>query len=246
MGTGKRMEVDQEVVMNMSEATSSQPDEAHVYCGRCGRRRSAASEDCTYCQARHEGPVREDPIWLSRMVACLTRDGDDLMDGQGILVTARWILVGAGLLLALWNPDALGELKVEIGLILTLAVANFFLHVQMLREQPPLKWVAYLASGADIVAITAIVIVSGGADSGLYTFYFPALIAIAVAFPVGASLVLSAGAIGLYGLVLSTGMGGSDDPLLVVRLVMMVAVVACGIVYRNIERQRRREAGESL
>ena len=180
------------------------------------------------------------------MFAWMTEDDQGLMDGQGILVAARWILVGAGLLLALWNPDALGELKVEIGLILTLAVANFFLHVQMLREQPPQKWVAYLASGADIVAITAIVFVSGGAESGLYTFYFPALIAIAVAFPVGTSLVLSAGAIGLYGLVLSTGMGGSDDPLLVVRLVMMVAVVVCGMVYRKIEDERRREAGEAV
>ena len=232
--------------MSMSEAVASQSAEAQVYCGRCGRRRPSPSEVCVYCETDERGPVRSEPSWLSRTVAGWTKDAHDLMDGQGILVTARWILVGAGLLLALWNPDALGELKVEIGLIMTLAVANFFLHVQMLREQPPRKWVAYLASAADIVAITAIVFVSGGAESGLYTFYFPALIAIAVAFPVGASLVLSAGAIGLYGLVSAAGMGGSDDPLLVVRLVMMVAVVVCGVVYRNIERERRREAGESL
>ena len=232
--------------MSTSEAAASQPEEARVYCGRCGRKRPSPFEDCVYCETYEEAPVNAEPSWLSRKVAGWTKDDQDLMDGQGILVTARWILVGAGLLLALWNPDALGELKVEIGLILALAVANFFLHVQMLKEQPPQKWVAYLASGADILAITAIVFVSGGADSGLYTFYFPALIAIAVAFPVGTSLVLSAGAIGLYGLVLSTGMGGSDDPLLMVRLVMMAAVVACGIVYRNIERDRRREAGESV
>ena len=232
--------------MSMSEALGSQSSEAHVYCGRCGRKRLSPSEACASCEPSSETHVRSESDWLSRKVAGWTKDDHDLMDGQGILVTARWILVGAGLLLALWNPDALGELKVEIGLILALAVANFFLHVQMLKEQPPQKWVAYLASGADILAISAIVFVSGGADSGLYTFYFPALIAIAVAFPVGASLVLSAGAIGLYGLVLSTGMGGSDDPLLVVRLVMMAAVVACGIVYRNIERDRRREAGESV
>ena len=232
--------------MSMSEAAASQPEGAHVYCGRCGRKRPSPSEVCVYCETDEGAAIRAEPTWLSRTVAGWTKDAQDLMDGQGILVTARWILVGAGLLLALWNPDALGELKVEIGLILTLAVANFFLHVQMLREQPPRRWVAYLASGADILAITAIVFVSGGAESGLYTFYFPALIAIAVAFPVGASLVLSAGAIGLYGLVLATGMGGSDDPLLVVRLVMMVAVVVCGVVYRNIERERRREAGESV
>ena len=232
--------------MSMSEAVAGQPEEADEYCGRCGRRRPSPSGVCVYCETDERVPLRSEPSLLSRTVAGWTNDAHNLMDGQGILVTARWILVGAGLLLALWNPDALGELKVEIGLILTLAVANFFLHVQMLREQPPRKWVAYLASAADIVAITAIVFVSGGAESGLYTFYFPALIAIAVAFPVGASLVLSAGAIGLYGLVSAAGMGGSDDPLLVVRLVMMVAVVVCGVVYRNIERERRREAGESL
>ena len=232
--------------MSMSEAVVSQGAEGRVFCERCGHRRPSPSEACANCEPDEGAPSRAESSWLGRTISRLTEDDRDLMDGQGILVIARWILVGAGLLLALWNPEALGELKVEIGLILTLAVANFFLHVQMLREQPPLKWVAYLASGADIVAITAIVVVSGGADSGLYTFYFPALIAIAVAFPVGASLVLSAGAIGLYGLVLSTGMGGSDDPLLVVRLVMMVAVVACGIVYRSIERERRSESGESL
>ena len=232
--------------MSMSEVAGSPSDGSGVYCERCGHRRPSPSEACINCEPDEGAQGRVESSWLSRMASCLTKDDRDLMDGQGILVTARWILVGAGLLLALWNPEELGELKVEIGLILTLAFANFFLHVQMLREQPPQKWVAYLASGADIVAITAIVVVSGGAESGLYTFYFPALIAIAVAFPVGASLVLSAGAIGLYGLVLSTGMGGSGDALLVVRLVMMVAVVACGIVYRNIERERRREAGESV
>lgn len=232
--------------MNMSEAAGSQAAGARVFCERCGHRRPSPSEACVNCEPDEDSTYRAGPSWLERAVACLTKDDQGLMDGQGILVTARWILVGAGLLLALWNPEALGELKVEIGLILTLAVANFFLHVQMLREQLPQKWVAYLASAADIVAITAIVFVSGGAESGLSTFYFPALVAIAVAFPVGASLVLSAVAIGLYGLVLTTGMGGSDDPLLVVRLVMMVAIVVCGIVYRNIERERRREAGESF
>ena len=152
--------------MSMSEVVASQSAEAQVYCGRCGRRRPSPSEACVHCETDERAPVRSEPSWLTRAVAGWTKDAQDLMDGQGILVTARWILVGAGLLLALWNPDALGELKVEIGLIMTLAVANFFLHVQMLREQPPRKWVAYLASAADIVAITAIVFVSGGAESG--------------------------------------------------------------------------------
>ena len=224
--------------MDSTEALGGDRPREHLYCGQCGQRKASGSEDCANC-----GPREAD--WLSRAATRFAKDDGGLMDGQHILVTARWILVGAGLLLALWNPQALGELKVEIGLILALAVANFFLHVQMLRNQPPQKWVAYLASVADIIAITSIVFVSGGASSGLFTFYFPALMAIAVAFPVAASLTLSAGAMGLYAAVLSTAMGGSDGPLLVVRLIMMVAVVVCGVVYGNIERERRREAGET-
>ena len=152
----------------------------------------------------------------------------------------------SGLLLALWNPDELGELKVEIGLILTLAVANFFLHVQLLKQQPPLQWVAYFASAVDIVVITVIVAVSGGAVSGLYVFYFPALFAIAVAFRLSASLVLALGAVGVYGLIVAADLGGDNGAVLAARVIMMAAVVTCGVLYRNIERERRREAGETL
>ena len=40
------------------------------------------------------------------------------MHGQRVLVVARWILVVSGLLLALLNPMVLGELKIQVGLIL--------------------------------------------------------------------------------------------------------------------------------
>lgn len=38
----------------------------------------------------------------------------DLADGQYVIVTARWILVTAGLLLALWLPGSLAELRLRI------------------------------------------------------------------------------------------------------------------------------------
>ena len=94
------------------------------------------------------------------------------MCGQNVLVVVRWILVVSGLLLALLNPVVLGELKVQVGLILTLAVANFFLHVQLVRKQPSLPWVAYLASAVDVLAITLMVMTSGRGASSLYVFYF--------------------------------------------------------------------------
>ena len=232
--------------MNPAEAMKGSPTGDHVFCGQCGLRRPSGTEPCSNCGLEEDGSIQNKPDWLTRAVSGFSKDDGGLMDGQHILVTARWILVGAGLLLALWNPEALGVLKVEIGLILALAVSNFFLHVQLLKKQPPQKWVAYLASAADIIAITSIVFVSGGASSGLFTFYFPALVAIAVAFPITASLTLSAGAMGLYALVIAAAMGGDGGPLLFVRLIMMVAVVICGVVYRGIERDRRREAGEAV
>ena len=131
-------------------------------------------------------------------------DSANLMYGQKVLVVARWILVVSGLLLALLNPVVLGEVKIQVGLILTLAVANFFLHVQLIRNQPSLPWVAYLASAVDVLAITMMVVTSGGGASSLYVFYFPALFAISVAFRPRAGLVLSGAAIGMYSLIAST------------------------------------------
>ena len=55
---------------------------------------------------------------------------DDLSHGQVVIVAARWILVLAGIFLALWNPAAMGELRIQIVLILALAVGNFYLHAR--------------------------------------------------------------------------------------------------------------------
>ena len=164
------------------------------------------------------------------------------MYGQKVLVVARWILVVSGLLLALLNPVVLGEVKIQVGLILTLAVANFFLHVQLVRNQPSLPWVAYLASAVDVLAITMMVVTSGGGASSLYVFYFPALFAISVAFRPRAGLVLSGAAIGMYSLIASTQLDGDGGAFVAARIVMMSAVVVCGMLYRKIEGDRRRES----
>ena len=182
-------------------------------------------------------PSRWPPDWAV--------SSEDLIHGQMVLIAARWIFVGAGMLLALLNPDALGELKVQIGLVLTLAVANFFLHAQILRKQTMPSFVPHLASAVDIGVITTIVIVAGGATSGLYVFYFPALFAISVTFPTGMAVILAGSAVGLYALVVSPDLGGDTGIFLVTRIIMMIAVVTCGMVYRRAERDRRREAGES-
>src|SRR3972149_7862445 len=75
---------------------------------------------------------------------------EDLAHGQIVIVTFRWIMVAAGFVFALWNPEPVAELRVQILVILALAVANFYLHAQVLRRRPALELVIYAARGGDV------------------------------------------------------------------------------------------------
>jgi hypothetical protein len=170
---------------------------------------------------------------------------DDLASGQVVIIAARWILALTGLLLALWSPESVGELRVQILVILFLAVANFYLQAQVLRRRPVLEPVAYAASAADLAIITLLVIANGGFRSDLYVFYFPALLAISVTFATTMTLAFAGGAMALYALVglVSLGVDGEAGlQALLTRLLMLAAVAVCGNAYWRIEGERRRAA----
>jgi len=93
-----------------------------------------------------------------------------------VTVAARWLLVAAGVALALVAPASPELVRAQV-VVLLLAVCNFGLrHAQILRRQLTLAAIAYAASAADIAIITALVAVNGGYASGLYVFYFPAIL----------------------------------------------------------------------
>ncbi len=119
-------------------------------------------------------------------------NSEDLRSGQDVVIAARWILVAAGLMLALWSPTSLADLRVHIVVILALAVANFYLHSQVLMRKPVLAPVAYAASAVDILAISLIVIAGDGYLSPLFVFYLPAVLAISVAYRTEAALAFTA------------------------------------------------------
>jgi hypothetical protein len=161
-------------------------------------------------------------------------------EGQIVVVVARWILVVAGLLLALWDPGKIGELRLQVAVLLLLAVGNFALHLQLLRRHPVAEAVAYAASGADLAAITLLVIAQGGLASNLYVFYFTALLACSVAFPLTATLLFAGAAILTYGAAgLATAASDADLLALVTRLLMLAGVAACGAIYHWLEARRR-------
>jgi hypothetical protein len=166
---------------------------------------------------------------------------DDLTAGQLVILTARWILVLAGLLLTLLAPGTLGALRFQIMVLLVLAVANFYLCAQVFTRQPTLKEVVYVASLADLIVITLIVLSQGGFKSNTYVFYFPALLAISVAFSTPMLLVFTSGVLAVYAFIGAASLNNWDGDLqiLVIRLLMLTAVAVCGNQYWRMERSRR-------
>ncbi len=172
---------------------------------------------------------------------------EELAWGQGVVITARWILVGAGLLLAVWNADSLAELRVQVLVILLLAVANFYLHAQLLMRRRTLSIVVYGASAADLAVITVLVLSSGGFSSDVFIFYFPALLALSVAFPTMLTFLYTGGMLGFYGLIGLASVDANLDNLqiLLARLIILGGVAFCGNLYWRIENHRRRAAEET-
>lgn len=168
----------------------------------------------------------------------------DLVNGQGVIIMARWILVTSGLLLALWNPMQMDDLRVQIVLILGLAVGNFFLHAQMVSGKAINPAIVYAASAADMVVITGLIISQGGFDSTLFVFYFPAILAMSVTFHPSITAVFAGTAITAYALISLATLGNVDEVALITRLIMMTAVAVCGGLYWHIEQQRRQGDGD--
>lgn len=171
------------------------------------------------------------------------RASPELAHGQAVIVFARWILVVAGLFLIVWNPDPLNNLRIQVMTIMVLALMNFFLQAHILMGRQTITLAVYFASVVDFVVITVLIALNGGFTSNSYVFYFPAILAISVAFdtPIIVGYVGSVSFIYFF-ISLVGGPFNSDDlPVLIARILMMIAVAFCGNLYWHIE-QRRREA----
>ncbi len=181
----------------------------------------------------------------------LSEQAQDLAHGQVVVVIARWILVVAGLVLMLWLPAPIEQLRVQILFILLLAIANFYLHAQLLIKRPTVELVAYGASAADMTLITILILLNGGLKSDLYIFYFPALLAVSVAFSTRAAFAFGGVVLVYYAaLCFVSGIAARDLneanlQIILTRLLMLAAVVFCGNLYWRIEQNRRQAAQEA-
>src|SRR5262245_3037303 len=178
-----------------------------------------------------------------------TRDqAGDLANGQIIIVSARWVLIVTALALSLWSPapSDLNWLRLSLFVLLALAVGNFYLHAQILMGRRVPESVVYAASAADLVVITVLTAAFGGSDAPMFVFYYPALLAFALVFPLPIAVVFTGAVVWLY-TVVSLGdpfrwasqLDSPDTQVLVARLIAMVALAVVANQYARVEADRR-------
>lgn len=186
-------------------------------------------------------PARSAPSrGLNSWVGSVT--SEDLFYGQTVIVWARWILIGTGLVLSFWNPRELSVLQIQLAVLIALAFGNFYLHVQLLKGHPSIDSVVYGASAADLAVVTALVVVQQGFPSPVFIFYFAAVLGFSVAFPTRLTAIYAATAIAVYGLVCLATADVADHPAIFTRLLMIAAVAVCGNLFARNETHRRAEA----
>ena len=166
---------------------------------------------------------------------------EDMIAGQPVIVTVRWILIVSSLLLAIWNVGSLSDLRLQITAILLLAITNFYLQAQLLMKRPVNRIIIFSASAVDLLLITMLVVFQGGYYSSIFVFYLPAIAAFAVAFPTLQTLMFAAAAIIVYGII-SLFTSGSEATVILARLIMIASIAYCGNLYLRIERSRREES----
>ncbi len=183
-----------------------------------------------------------------------TETEENLHYGQIVIITARWLLILAGWTLTLWQPimpvsSEIWKLALQVGLLFGISIGNFYLTINYLKGTESLPNMVFATSAGDFAVITIMIMALGGYDSNLYVFYFPALLAIAVAFPTRTVLLYAAAAISAYGLVAFFGALGANGVVEVVqgqnifmRLVLMAAVAYSGDRYRRLESGMRRRS----
>jgi hypothetical protein len=171
----------------------------------------------------------------------------DLDNGQVVIVMARWLLIVVGLSLLILKPTShLAELRLQIALILLLGLVNFFLHAQLLRKRPMPDVVSYAASVFDLMVVTMLVLSQGG-DSPTFVLYFPALVALSVAFEPLVTMAYAFATAGVYGVIAAVEMPFGIDaaPIVLTRVLMLAAVAFCGGVYWYVEHDRRHRVERS-
>lgn len=180
---------------------------------------------------------------------------EDLFFGQSVILWARWSVIVAGIVLVLWTSTDVALLTQTMPFFLVLMAVNFFLHGRFVMGSPLNRVAVTVASAVDLILITAIVVLwpgSHGLHNQFFVLYFPVVFAFALVFTRKIEAAYTVLAIVMYvGACVLTGTvpfdGGSDDKVLVMRVIVLAAMGFLGNYYFRIQRDRlaRLTASES-
>lgn len=173
---------------------------------------------------------------------------EDIFFGQVVIIWARWFIILAGTLLALWSATEVGQLIISILLVVALMAVNFFVHGRYLMERPVNNVLLFGLSIVDLILVTLIVLAwSGevGLESPFFIFYYPIMLAVSFVFPPRVTSGYLLAALVVYGLAILVAdpgvlLSSQELEIIATRMVTMAATGLLGTYYWRIQRQRRR------
>lgn len=198
-------------------------------------------------QRRRTAPALEQPKNSSKEEPMATRDTiqEDMGPGQIVIVVARWLLVATAFAITLWspNPDDLDGVKITVIALFAVAIGNFYLHAQILMRRPLPASTVYTASAFDIGVISLVIWAFAASGGTIFVFYYTALLAISLVFPMGVTALFTVGLLAAYAAVRlgPSGVMPTDAALqvLALRLISLAAIAVVGSMYQRVERERR-------
>lgn len=174
---------------------------------------------------------------------------EDIFFGQIAIIWARWFLIAAGAIVALWSADTMMKLTLAILIVVALMAINFFMHGRYLTGQPANKLLLLLTNLADVSIITFLVVSwngHSGLDNDFFILYYPMLFAFALVFTPRSTILFTFFTLGLYAgacllttpqtLMFST----AGFELIVTRLVTLGAMGGLGTYYYRRQRDAYR------
>ncbi len=178
---------------------------------------------------------------------------EDIFFGQSVILWARWSVILAGAALVLWTSSTVDQLTRTFPFFLALMAMNFFLHGRYVMGRPLNRTVVVVASVADLVLITAIVVFWPGPiglNNQFFVLYYPVVFAFALVFPRAIEAAYTVLAMLAYTSVcvalgtVSFANGALDLKVLLMRLIVIAAMGFLGNYYFRIQRDRLRRVSQ--
>ncbi len=173
---------------------------------------------------------------------------EDVFFGQIVIIWARWFLIIAGAIIALWSADSIGQITVSTLVVIVLMAINFFMHGRYILQKPANRLLLLAASAVDVAIITFLVIAwpgQPGLNSQFFILYYPLLFAFALVFEPAVTVGFALLILGLYtvacaGLDPLSVMRLSGFELLAARLITLGAMGGLGTFYYRRQRESLR------